>query len=265
MRKTTHDQIRALIGQVPSRKPTWKAVRGQLWLDHAIWLSGLTDKEFGDVYIRRGRSDSKLVEKWRKGMASPSATSARALEGKLPGTRWVFDLPLFPLLADQPLSMAALVRLTHGTTCTGALGLREIRLPDRSHAWESRPLAWRGDLWGLSAIVTMMRFAEVEADDHEHVETSMDAFRALPALLRTPWAAPATMALAEALDTVRRRVPFSAQAFKVDWEAIEDLAAAPEFHPDPQCRPRDPKGYPETYRDAVIQMRQVPARKQERW
>ncbi|MEB2239553.1 hypothetical protein [Xanthomonas campestris] len=265
MRMTHYDQIRALTGQVPSRKPTWKSIRGQLWLDHAIWLSGLPEKEFSDVYIRRGRSDSKLVEKWRKGMATPSATSARALEGKLPGTRWVFELPLFPLLADQPLSPAALARLTQGVIGVGEVGLREFRLPDGSYDWLSRNLVWRADLWGLSAIVIMMRFAEAEADDHEHMETSMNAFRALPALLRAPWAAPATRALAEALDTVRRRVPFSAQAFTVDWEAIEKLAAAPDFHPDPQCRPRDPKGYPEAYRDAVIKMRQVPARKQERW
>lgn len=105
----------------------------------------------------------------------------------------------------------------------------------------------------------MMRFAEVEADDHGHAQASMDAFRALPALLRTPWAAPAIKALGDALDTVRRRVPFSAQAFKVDWPAIEELAAAPDFHPDPGHRPRDAMGYAETYRDTVIQMRQVPA------
>ncbi|MEA9705647.1 hypothetical protein [Xanthomonas campestris] len=265
MRTTHHDQIRALTGHVPSRRPTWKAVRGQLWLNHAIWLSGLSEKEFSDIYIRRGRSDSKLVEKWRKGMAIPSTTSVRALEGKLPGTRWVFDLPLFPLLADQPLSRAALTRLTQGTIGVGLLGPRAFQVPEGGYEWQSEHLVWRGDLWGLSAIVTMMRFAEVEADDHGHAQASMDAFRALPALLRTPWAAPAIKALGDALDTVRRRVPFSAQAFKVDWPAIEELAAAPDFHPDPGHRPRDAMGYAETYRDTVIQMRQVPARKQHRW
>lgn len=243
----------------------WKAIRGRLWLDHAIWLSGMSEKEFGEIYIRRGRSDSKLVEKWRKGMAIPGHLSARALEGKLPGTRWVFDLPLFPLLADQPFSLAAMKRLTQGTIGVGMIGLRELQLPDQAYAWYSRHLVWRGDLRGLSAIVTIMRFAEVEADDHQHLQASMDAFRALPALLRISWAASAVKALCTALDTVRCRVPFSAQAFKVDWLTIETLASAADFHPDPGCRPQDSRGYAETYPDAVVQMRQVPARKQERW
>ncbi|MGD3992885.1 hypothetical protein QT585_22690, partial [Xanthomonas citri pv. citri] len=60
MRKTLDDLLREWSGQQPERETPWRALRGRLWLDHALWLSGLEWTQFERICIQRNRSASKL-------------------------------------------------------------------------------------------------------------------------------------------------------------------------------------------------------------
>lgn len=269
MRESISDVVRALAGKPQSRRPPWKTLRGRLWLDHAMWLSGLAPAEFARKYIERDRSASNLFAKWRAGIAIPGRNSAISLERQLPNTLWLFDLPLFPLLADEPIPKAKLKSLTEKHIGTNFIGGRAWRLPDgddlASTTWWSTGLVYRGDIWGLYALIGMIRWSELEGDLHHHLGASQDAFRALPALLRLPWAAPSVRQLYELIERIRNRMPYSDRLFRVDWDVIESLASRPDFIADRDQRPRGVDGRFMTYPDPIIKMNFVPRKRQEEW
>lgn len=247
-------------------------MRGRLWFDHALWRSGLSPTDFERVYIRRGRSVSNLVAKWRAGTVLPNRASAVALERLLPDTLWLFDLPLFALLVDEPISRRTLERLTDGLRGESWIGTPEWRLPALDHNGttayrrsDPRALVHRGDFWGLCALIGTVRWMELEGDFPLHIEASQDAFRALPALLREPWAATSIRPLYKLIERIRVRMPYSRVLYQVTWETIEALAARPSFEADPARRPKTPNGQFETYPDPVITMRFVPAKPQQAW
>lgn len=243
-----------------------------MWFDYALWRSDLSLSEFEKTYIQRGRSASKLVAKWRSGTVAPTRTSALALERVLPETLWLFDLPLFPLLADEPIRQRVLSRHTGNLLGESWMGLREWRLPagqvDGASIYpmsSTRDLVHRGDIWGLCALVGTVRWAELEGDLHSQIEASQDAFRALPALLRLPWARTSIRPIFDLLQSVRIRMPYSSVMFDVEWDAIEALAAQPSFIVHPQERPRTEHGEPQEYPDPVTTMQFVAAKPQQTW
>ncbi len=131
MRKTLDDLLRDWSGQQPERKTPWRALRGRLWLDHALWLSGLEWAQFERICIQRNRSASKLGGKWRAGTTLPTRSSAQAMERVLPGTAWVFDLALFQLLSNEPLTRSRLTALTANFRQPGLVDGHCWRLPHR--------------------------------------------------------------------------------------------------------------------------------------
>lgn len=268
MRKTFDDLYREWTNQPPERRTPWRALRGNLWLDHAVWLSRLEWAQFERICIQRNRSASKLGAKWRAGTTLPTRSSALAMERVLPGTAWVFDLPLFQLLSNAPLPRSRLIALTSNFREPGAVIDTDWVLPHAdgvARCSDSKTLLYRGDLWGLFGLVGTMRWAELEGDDYGHLESSQDAFRALPAMLRTPWAAASVPMLYELLERLRRRVPYTRDAYRVNWERIEALASRPDFSADPGGRPRDPYGYAEAYPDPIVVMKRVPERRVREW
>lgn len=191
MRKTLDDLLRELSGQQPERKTPWRALRGRLWLDHAVWLSGLEWPQFERICIQRNRSASNLGAKWRAGTTLPNRSSATAMERVLPGSAWVFELPLFQLLSDEPLTRSRLTALTANFRQPGFLDEHCWVLPQQGSEafyYDSQTLLHRGDLWGMFGLVGGIRWAELDGDNYEHLQYSQDAFRALPSLLRMPWA-----------------------------------------------------------------------------
>ena len=246
MRETLSDLLRELAGEAAPRRTSWRKLRGAIWLDHAQWVSGLDLKAFAERFIHRGRSESNLVQKWKSGTTLPSRASAISLEKLLPGTQVMFDLPLYELLADAPISLSNVdkvialhrkkVDFGHQWSFPGARSSRISMLPDDSAA-----LVARGDIWGLTAIVALVRRAEAAGETLSHIELCKDMYRALPAVLKHPWAAPSTELLRDCINRVRARMYLSVVMFDVDWSVINDHASNPAYEPDRERRPIDPE------------------------
>jgi len=234
MRETLYDQLREAAGESSQRQSSWRRLRGAAWLDHALWIAGVDEKVFTERFIHRGRSASNLLAKWKSGATLPSRPSAIALEKSLPGTLGVFDLPLWELLADNPLP---------GSFVRGVLAKLRTKvpygwqwdfpgLPTRSPSLlpnDSASLVSRGDIWGLTAIVGLVREAEAARNALSHVELSKDMFRALPSALKLPWMAPSADLLQGCVDRIRMREPLSAAMFDVDWSVIAGQVASPNY------------------------------------
>lgn len=93
---------------------------------------------------------------------------------------------------------------------------------------DSGGLAKLGDIWGLTAIVALVRQAEIAGDVLLHIELSKDMYRALPGILKLPWIAPSTELLQDCINQIRARVPLTEVMFDVDWSIIARHTADPK-------------------------------------
>ena len=251
---------------------TWRALRGRLWLEHALWLSGMSTKEFARKFVERGRSASNLMLKWQAGSVLPSQGSALALEKQLPGSAWVFDLPLFPLLENRTFSRRELVKIIAPWRRT----LRhpadpEWRLPPDLEgrtvyaAIDTGALLSRGDIWGLAGIITSARMAELQGDEYWHAAAIADAFRTIPSLLRTAWAERSAGHLYMLISALQSRMTYSKLTFLACWETIELLSGVEGYDPDP-LRRNVASGSPYSmFPDPIISLESIPSKRSNRW
>lgn len=232
------------VGRRPSRSPRWKQLRGQIWIGHAIYLSGLTEADFASKYLRKpnGRQTDAL-RRWLTGKSHPERVSAVKLEADLPGTLAVFDWPIFPLLDNAELSEAKIARLMADIPqlkSPGTIVFKFQNAPPTVWFGDSTEAVARGDIWGLTLAVWAARRAEAVRDEHAHLEHCKSMYRALPKVLQTPWIAKALPLLRESLTDVRRGFYYSMAMFDVDWSVIARQAADPMFEPRRERRPKDP-------------------------
>lgn len=226
-------------------------LRGQAWLSHALLLSGKDGPAFARDHVYRAREDSGLFRKWQSGSASVSRQSALAVEKSLPGSLWVFDLPLWELLANRPVSSRAM----------RAIARRNTRRFDEFVLWffpgddelasrgdllsvfhpDTQGLVSRGDLWGFIGTVIATRTAEAASNMEGHIEISKDMYRALPSALKVPWLRPHAVSLLDRLDAVRRRMFYSSLLYDVDRDVVLRQADDPDHQPCRELRKRDPR------------------------
>lgn len=212
------------------------------------------------------------MAKWRSGEVIPSRASAVALERDVPGTLWLFDLPLFPFLADQQIRRADVRRAIEPWRIEKLheLGPDWELPPDddgrsRYYLADTSAFVHRGDIWGLAALVALMRQAEVDGDQQGHCAASMNAFRALPALMQTPWCAPSAHSLFELLIGLQRRMPYSFACFEASWNIIQELSHRGDYQPDPQKRRFNSARPYAMYPDPIVPMQRVPYPAPLRW
>jgi len=250
MYRSLPDILRALRGVSYNKKPL-HTLRGRVWLCYALYLSGLSLPEFAARYLRRGRTRSNIQKKWESGQVTPKEQSVAAVEALLPGTRWVFDLPLWELLTNAPISSRRLNAMVK--RFTGACGgFRMWRFPEDEELIERQliPIALypdtdrlvaRNDIWGLIGCILQTRLCEQDRSEGEHEEISKNMFRALPGALKYTWLRPFADELLSALHTLQARVLFSAIWYDVDDQIILRQADDPNHEPWRELQERDPQ------------------------
>jgi len=225
------------------------ALRTRLWLDHALWKAGKTPHEFGRAYVERDADrfqDSKVVFKWAALKRKPSLERVLRIDDAVPGTAWVYDLPLFDLLAPSPLTVAKIERLTMSLRAGESLD-HDWHFPGeqpfaRAHTrWDTTGLVERGDIWALIATLACVRHAEAIHDTDALAKSLQDVFRILPGVLKTPWIRRALPQFRACLDLIRIRAPSVACCFLVNWKRIEIYRDWDGYEPLRHLRERDPE------------------------
>ncbi|QNN45467.1 hypothetical protein H9L17_09515 [Thermomonas brevis] len=250
------------------------SLRTCLWLDHALWLTGLEAGEFGRRYVEDGRDrfqDSKAVYKWLALKRNPSPGLVARIETKVPGTAWVFRLPLYDLLLPAPPSDSTLSKLRQTYLADPSLGWH-FPLSDRPFTAAFLPpfksqlpfapalqpqavsaLVDRGDAWGLIGLLLCMRSAQ-RANDVDAVSLiSRDLFRALPGFLQAPWTHRCWPHLRFLMEALRDSLPMVTTAFAVNWRLIEAYRDAAWYQPRRELRPREEDGRFVEYPDVIVE------------
>lgn len=249
MYKSIGDLLRGLTGSKLDTQPL-RELRGRAWLSHALHLSELDVDEFAKSHVVRGRTRSNLVRKWEHGLACPTPLSVSAVEESLPGTRWVYDLPLWELLRNQPISAKRLKDMVTSLTAECAVPLwwfpgDDARIERRQVPIALYPdterLVARNDIWGLVGCVLRTRLCEQNRAEGEHTCVSMDMFRALPGALKHSWLRPYANELLTNLEAVRARVFLSTLLYDVDVDIILEQADDAAHQPWREQRRRDPE------------------------
>lgn len=247
-KKTFHELLR---GRAPRRTEP-RLLRHFVWFDHVRHLSKLNLNGLASEYVDKF-ARSSLVYKWVSGEALATRRSVERIGKDFPETLNTYNLPLFPLLENRRLSRVQIRNLLRayrpadGSMLAYAFPndkelLAQKRFVPIIVREDSTSLLARGDIYGFTAIVALVREAEAMGDAKKHWTHAANMYRAIPAVCRLLWFRGTTPLLRECVETIHRRgsVPYPMLEFDVDWGVIHDQIKAPVHETIREKRPRDP-------------------------
>lgn len=254
MRLSVQENIRLLTKENLRKVSDWHRFRGKTTLSYAICKSGVPEDKFGAKYVYKNRSDSKIMDKWLTGKAAMYRLSAASLNKQIEGITAFFDLPLFELLADEPISerrINSLLKQYRATKLEGApivywkLPNYYERLSDKTLIpvvlqFDTHGLFTYNDIYSFTALVGVVRIAEARGDADLHLSAFKDLVRSLPSVLRLPWIARHADMLFELIERLKARMFFTLIMFDIDMDIIWKQANDPNHQPVRVRRPRDP-------------------------
>lgn len=229
-----------------------KVLQGLVWLDHVLLLTGLDLSDFARKFLDHHSERSGLIYKWAKGTATPGKSSVRRINKKLPGSSAIYHLPLFSLLDPRPLSKKRVKKLL----ATYEIPERHLfpwvfpndeELREQNHFIhtmirdDSHALFSRGDIYGYTVIVGLVREAEAKGDVNSVMRHLPYMYRAFPAVARIPWFRNHINLLRKCVDQISYRNYVVNLTFDVNWPAINKQINAPVHETIREKCPRDPK------------------------
>ena len=273
---TVQDMLSSLKPHRRSHRTDAKVLQGLVWLDHSLYLAELDLSNFAQKFLDHHTDRSGLIYKWANGKAAPNDETRRRIDKKLPGSCAVYDLPLFSLLDPRPLSKNQVSKL-----------LAIYKAPDSDlFPWkfpnddemetqnrcartmirdDSTALLSRGDIYGFTVIIGLVREAEAKGDMNALLVHLTNAYRAFPAVARIPWYRNHANLLRKCVDTIRYRNYVVGMTFDVDWTVISKQINAAEHEMLRERCPRDPKTRrfilpedPIVYREPALDMEAMP-------
>jgi len=254
-RPSTHGFAGTMTLQKSTKSSEWRTLRSRVTLSFAVMSSGLDERAFAREHVYRGRTDSRLFDKWRSDETALSRISAERLDRSLPGTAELFSLPLFELLSAAPLGVRRIRQLLHryrAPPTSSAFApywrLHRGSRSDRRNASvyvyleeDTHSLFESNSLDAFIIILGVVRMSEVRGDELKHQLALQDLFRSLPAVLRLPWFRVHAEVLIELIEKIRGKVWNSVLMFDVDMEAIWHQTDDLEHQPRYELRPTDPQ------------------------
>lgn len=251
--KTNKDKtlLEFLRGRSP-RRTNPRTLQHLAWFDHVHHLSGLSLNTLAakciDQFTRSG-----LVYKWKTGETLARLSSVKRLGKDFPESLETYGLPLYQLLENRRLGRVQIKNLMRiyqgidGSMLSYAFpNDEELRAQGRfvptMAREDSMSLLARGDIYGFTAIVALVREAEALGDVRMHWIHAANMYRALPAVGRLPWFRRNMPLLRECVEVIHCRgsAPDEYLEFDVAWDVIEKQIAAPTHETIRERRPRDP-------------------------
>lgn len=197
MRESHFEKLTKLTNKKKCRSSTAKRLQTKLWIKSILREENLSADEFETRYLMRGNEVSGVVRKWIKGTHYATNKMVERVEEQIPGSSYIFNLPLFTFLENIPISMKLLEQSISQYTsieCDIFWKFPKNSFDTRSSTQnpviffqdDSEQLAQRSDIYGFIALSYLIRRAETLGDSFRHYLYTKDAFRSFPSFARHP-------------------------------------------------------------------------------
>lgn len=221
--------------EAAARRENWAKMRGDVWLRYVMTETRWSWSELKRE-LRRNRSRSSLVDKWRSGTVNPYRVSAEKLDSHAPGSLALFDLPMWNLLDQGSKTERDILLLERKAKDSGLLpdaiggtvGMdNAYRGMYPRELYGSASLVMEGTISAFNQLVVMVRRAEASSDDKSHATHIENLYLLFPTIAKIPYFRPSTIGIAQAITDLHHRVEWSRVKFAVDWEVIKSAIEAP--------------------------------------
>jgi|GEM_PF-1078244 len=248
---TVAETLLQIRGERLSSKDPADVLRTRIWLETIFREHRLSRRDVMKLLFNKGGFQSGIVLKWLKGHPSVKPRNVIKLAGVLPGSDFVYHLPLFDLLRNKPMKKSQLDQLIK-VYCTpsGPLQFWQFPQPESGGSnkfpippgflFDSNALFERGDYYGLMGILYLVRKAEAENKPDEHLDYLKDAYRALPGACRHHYFRTRWRELYRCVFAIHSRVPTSLMLLRPKLSIIESQVTARTHITQRASRPRHP-------------------------
>lgn len=249
----------------------WRIFRSRVWLRNLYFLAP-SKSHIEERFTPEYGESSKLYRKWKSGKVAATRQSAEKFEN-IKGSIEVFDLEIFPLFSEKnirkvlrsylnenclpdrfeidwffssdfqhapPQSIETVEGEAYLTTIINTLDTEQpySAIPTPTHN-DVLGLALRGDLNGFTAILALLREAEIKGKAEEHALCLAHLYRMLPTIAQLKIFHGFTAELQEFITHLHRKVTFSEQHVSANREAIQrnidqEIIILPWYKQDPR-------------------------------
>lgn len=251
MRYTDAEALLRLKGERLPSTDRCDTLRTRIWLETIFREHQLSRDGVAKLLPLGDGEPSGIVLQWLKGKHAAKPSRAARLAKILPGSDFVYNLPLFDLLRNKPVRKSQFDQwVSHYQNPDDRIPLWRFPQPEQSQPsrfpvppcllFDSNALFERGDVYGLIGILYLVRKAEVENDAEAHLDYLKDAYRALPGACRHRAFRRHWREFYNCLLAIHARVPTSLLLLRPEPNVIEAQVTAKTHVTRRILRPRDP-------------------------
>ncbi|MEZ5506442.1 MAG: hypothetical protein R3F38_10880 [Gammaproteobacteria bacterium] len=195
MHLSLDEKIVRMTGNRLNKKTEAEVLQTRIWLENIFRTRKISRGEFTKK-ISKNQEPTGIVLKWLKGIHAAKNSQVSEISKLFPGSQEIYLWPVFELLKNKPIPVSKLDSLMSEYIVTLAK-LKCWDFPQPVHAnqgdypfppiylYDSEGLFERGDVFGFTGILYLVRKAEAERDSDRHFDAMMHAYRAFPAMCRT--------------------------------------------------------------------------------
>jgi hypothetical protein len=252
MRYSIKERLYHLMKKRTPSKNEAEILRTKIWLENIMQNHGVGRQELSKMIDTKGGESTRTVSRWHKGTHAAKQKQVNEIAKIFEGSELIYNLPVFRLLMNKPIRKAELTKIV-APYISKIAGLQCWVFPDPCHPEnKGRPfppcfindaetLIERGDLYGFTAIIYLVRLAEAERNALDHMQYMKCAYRALPGLCRHPSFTEYWKEALNCLKLIHYRVTTSILLVRPIVEVIEKQILSQEHITRTVLRPRDPE------------------------
>lgn len=249
MNITVVERMAKLQNKRRSRVDPIDYLQTRLWVESTLKDYRISRREL-EAKLSGESESSGIVLKWLRGVHYATQVSVDQVAKLYPGSSHIYDLPIFQLLKNKPISKSALKKSVASYLPDSGLQMWSFPLTQNgeddgwpaptTHIFDPETLFQRGDIYGFMGLLYLVRKAEIENDHFGHLESIKYAYRALPGLCRYKYFRRRWKEFYEALIGIQCRMPASSMMLMPKRDIIQKQVEA-KYHMTLEClRPRDP-------------------------
>jgi len=201
LRRSLERIVFTLTGKKPrlSRSSNVRILRTRIWLQEIFRNFKVDLITLSNAFYKNGYSTG-TIKRWLKGKTHANKQSVSRINSLFPGSKDIFYLPVFDLLeinikrsTINNLKKKYLIKPDDLNSNTEEIfylwNLPPIKYGKSMYYQEtekiqSNLLFQRGDIHGFTAILILLREAELDNDAYRHEQYMKDAYRSLPSFCR---------------------------------------------------------------------------------